>query len=165
MTSSLKRFRMQTFRDKLHDESDSDEPEDNRTESIKQRHRRELEQAERENRENTSALLELRDMDDELNTMKTLFSEQEATIKMMMENYEKPELRGYTENGREFLEEALRRLQEYKKQVHDMLERVDGTKKDVRLSYLILLVSRRIALLTNLNSMRSSRRWCSVKRK
>ncbi|KAI6080943.1 hypothetical protein F4821DRAFT_250440 [Hypoxylon rubiginosum] len=130
MTSSLKRFRMQTFRDKLHDESDSDEPEDNRTESIKQRHRRELEQAERENRENTSALLELRDMDDELNTMKTLFSEQEATIKMMMENYEKPELRGYTENGREFLEEALRRLQEYKKQVHDMLERVDGTKKD-----------------------------------
>ncbi|KAI1773011.1 hypothetical protein F4818DRAFT_424610 [Hypoxylon cercidicola] len=130
MTSSLKRFRMQTFRDKIHDDSDSDEPEDNRTESIKQRHRRELEQAERENRENTSALLELRDMDDELNTMRNLFSEQENTIKMMKENYEKPELRDHTENGREFLAEALRRLQEYQKQVHDMLERVDGTKKD-----------------------------------
>ncbi|XXH00847.1 hypothetical protein Hte_007198 [Hypoxylon texense] len=130
MTSSLKRFRMQTFRDKIHDDSDSDEFEDNRSESIKQRHRRELEQAERENRENTSALLELRDMDDELNTMRNLFSEQEATIKIMKENYEKPELRASTENGREFLEEALKRLQEYRKQVHDMLERVDGTKKD-----------------------------------
>lgn len=130
MTSSLKRFRMQTFRERIFSDSDSDDPEDNRSESIKKRHRRELEQAERENRENTSALLELRDMDDELNTMKNLFSEQEDTIKDMRDSYEKPELQAYTENGRQFLEEALKRLQEYQKQVHDMIDRVDNTKKD-----------------------------------
>ncbi|KAL7625819.1 hypothetical protein AAE478_005042 [Parahypoxylon ruwenzoriense] len=130
MTTSLKRFRMQTFRTKIFDDSDSDSSEDNRKESIKKRHRRELEQAERENRENTSALLELRDMDDELNTMKNLFGEQQATIEVMKANYEKPELQPFTENGRGFLEEALRRLQEYQKQVHDMIERVDNTKKD-----------------------------------
>ncbi|KAI8959067.1 hypothetical protein F5Y11DRAFT_350915 [Daldinia sp. FL1419] len=130
MTSSLKRFRMQTFRDRIFDDSDSDEPEDNRSESIKQRHKRELEQSERENRENTSALLELRDMDDELNTMMNLFSEQEAAIKAMKESYERPELLSFTENGRGFLDEALKRLQEYQKQVHDMIKRVDNTKKD-----------------------------------
>lgn len=156
---------MQTFRDKIHDDSDSDEFEDNRSESIKQRHRRELEQAERENRENTSALLELRDMDDELNTMRNLFSEQEVAIKIMKENYEKPELRAYTENGREFLDEALKRLQEYRKQVHDMLERVDGTKKDVVLPYLIYWLPSGTMSLMNLCSTRSSRKWCSVKPK
>ncbi|KAI1414456.1 hypothetical protein F5Y13DRAFT_16360 [Hypoxylon sp. FL1857] len=130
MTASLKRFRMQTFKDKLQDESDSDEIEDNRAETIKQRHKRELERAERENRENTSVLLELRDMDDELNTMKNLFLEQEVTVKLMKENYEKPELLNFTENGRSFLEEALRRLQDYQKTVRDMIERVDATKLD-----------------------------------
>ncbi|KAI1206894.1 uncharacterized protein F4807DRAFT_437611 [Annulohypoxylon truncatum] len=129
MTLSLKRFRMQTFRDKAQ-ESDSDEPEDFRKESIKQRHKRELERAERENREHTSVLLELRDMDDELTTMKNLFLEQEDTIRLMKEQYEKPELLGYTENGRGFLDEALRRLQDYHKTVHDMIQRVDATKKD-----------------------------------
>ncbi|OTA91512.1 hypothetical protein M434DRAFT_76195 [Hypoxylon sp. CO27-5] len=131
MTASLKRFRMQTFRDKLQDDSDSDEIEDNRAETIKQRHKRELERAERENRENTSVLLELRDMDDELNTMKNLFIEQETTVKLMKENYEKPELLTFTENGRGFLDEALRRLQEYQKTVRDMIQRVDATKLDV----------------------------------
>ncbi|KAI2465186.1 hypothetical protein F4781DRAFT_435628 [Annulohypoxylon bovei var. microspora] len=129
MTLSLKRFRMQTFRDKAQ-ESDSDDPEENRTESIKQRHKRELERAERDNREHTSVLLELRDMDDELTTMKNLFSEQEEAIKQMRESYEKPELLAYTENGRGFLEEALRRLLDYHKTVHDMIQRVDATKKD-----------------------------------
>ncbi|KAI2613443.1 hypothetical protein GGR54DRAFT_651051 [Hypoxylon sp. NC1633] len=130
MTYSLKRFRMQTFRNKILDETDTDQLGENRSESIKQRLRREIEQAEQENRENTSALLELRDMEDELNTMKNLFLEQQATIKNMKENYEKPELRASTENGRAFLEEALRRLQDYQKQVHDMTMRVDGTKAD-----------------------------------
>ncbi|KAG4220503.1 hypothetical protein PC116_g31018 [Phytophthora cactorum] len=122
---------MQTFRDRILEDSDSEELEDNRSESIKRRHKRELEQAERENRENTSALLELRDMDDELNTMMNLFSEQEVTIKAMKESYERPELFSFTENGRGFLDEALKRLQEYRKQVKDMIKRVDNTKKDV----------------------------------
>lgn len=52
---------MQTFKNH---EADSDEdPEDNTAAAIKKRHRREIERAERENRENTSALLELRDME------------------------------------------------------------------------------------------------------
>lgn len=123
---------MQTFRERLGEESDSDDPEDNRSRAIKQRHKRELEQSERENRENTSALLELRDMDDELNTMRNLFSEQQTTIKAMKESYDTPDLQPYTENGRGFLEEALKRLQEYQKQVHEMLDRVENTKKDVR---------------------------------
>lgn len=161
MTLSLKRFRMQTFRDKTQD-SDSDEPEDIRTESIKQRHKRELERAERENREHTSVLLELRDMDDELTTMKNLFLEQEETIKLMKEQYEKPELVGYTENGRAFLEEALRRLQDYHKTVFDMIQRVDATKKDVSIPY---ISHAGIDPLTNFRSMRNFRRWCSDKRK
>ncbi|KAI1505797.1 hypothetical protein F5X99DRAFT_217790 [Biscogniauxia marginata] len=130
MTSSLKRFRMQTYKDKMHDDSDSDSSEDNRSKIIKQRHRRELEKAERENRDNTSAVLELRDMEDELFTLKNLFSEQQDAIKAMKESYEKPELQASTECGRGFLKEALGRLEEYQKQAQGMLERVDSTRKD-----------------------------------
>ncbi|KAK7741936.1 hypothetical protein SLS62_010871 [Diatrype stigma] len=138
MTSSLKRFRMQTFRDnKILDESLSsdteegdDDPEDNRSAAIKRRHRRELEQAERENRENTSALLELRDMDDELSTMKTLFAEQKVVIEAMLASYQEPERRDLTEHGRGFLVEALGRLEEYTRQTGDMIERVETTRKD-----------------------------------
>lgn len=142
MTWSLKRFRMQTFRDnKILDESlssdtegdgDGEDPEDNRSATIKRRHRRELEQAERENRENTSALLELRDMDDELSTMRTLFAEQKVVIEAMLASYEEPERRDLTEHGRGFLTEALSRLEEYTRQTSDMIERVETTRKDVR---------------------------------
>ncbi|KAK8066166.1 hypothetical protein PG997_012913 [Apiospora hydei] len=109
MTFSLKRFRMQSFRDRLTDESDSSELEDNRAESIKKRHKRELEQSERENRENTSALLELRDMDDELNTMENLRT--------------RP-------TGRAYLDEALQRLDEYAQQVGGMRHRIEATRAD-----------------------------------
>ncbi|KAI5918852.1 hypothetical protein F4810DRAFT_690263 [Camillea tinctor] len=129
MTSSLKRFRMQTYKDKIHDDSSSDS-DDNRSESIKKRHRQELEKAEQENRENTSAVLELRDMEDELLTLKNLFSEQEKTVKAMNESYEKPELQASTECGRAFLKEALDRLEDYQKQTQGMLDRVDSTRKD-----------------------------------
>ncbi|RYP79794.1 hypothetical protein DL770_006509 [Monosporascus sp. CRB-9-2] len=131
MTFSLKGFRMQTFRSKMSDESsDGSDFEDNTSASIKRRHQRELEQAERENREHTSALLELRDMDDELNTMRNLFAEQQATIQTMKARYDAPELRDLTVNGRAFLGEALERLEEYKKQTNDMIDRVDTTRKD-----------------------------------
>ncbi|KAI0599276.1 hypothetical protein F4775DRAFT_591720 [Biscogniauxia sp. FL1348] len=129
MTSSLKRFRMQTYKDKIHDDSGSDS-DDNRSKSIKQRHRQELEKAERENRENTSAMLELRDMEDELLTLKNLFSEQQTTIKAMNESFEKPELQASTEYGRTYLKEALGRLEEYQRQAQGMLDRVDSTRKD-----------------------------------
>lgn len=130
MTSSLKEFRMQSHT-KLNDDSDSDDPDDNTTETIKKRHKRELARAERQNRENTSAVLELRDMEDELHTLLNLFTEQQDTIKLMKVSSEKSEGQTFTEFGREYLKEALRRLEEYDKQVHDMLIRVDGTRKDV----------------------------------
>ncbi|KAI1159402.1 hypothetical protein F5B18DRAFT_636992 [Nemania serpens] len=129
MTSSLKEFRMQSHT-KLNDDSDSDDPDDNTTETIKKRHKRELARAERQNRENTSAVLELRDMEDELHTLLNLFTEQQDTIKLMKVSSEKSEGQTFTEFGREYLKEALRRLEEYDKQVHDMLIRVDGTRKD-----------------------------------
>ncbi|KAI0398943.1 hypothetical protein F4802DRAFT_591488 [Xylaria palmicola] len=129
MTSSLKKFRMQS-QSKIHDDSDSDDPDDNRTVAIKKRHQRELERAERQNRDNTSAVLELRDMEDELHTLLNLFTEQQDTIRSMEKCYEKPELHEKTECGREYLKEALRRLEDYGKQAHDMLTRVDATRKD-----------------------------------
>ncbi|RYO95711.1 hypothetical protein DL763_003602 [Monosporascus cannonballus] len=130
MTSSLKGFRMQTFRGKMSDESSGSDLEDNTSASIKRRHQQELEQAERENREHTSALLELRDMDDELNTMRNLFAEQHAIIETMKGRYDSPALRDLTVNGRAFLREALERLEEYKRQTKDMIDRVDTTRKD-----------------------------------
>ncbi|KAF3008321.1 hypothetical protein E8E14_007234 [Neopestalotiopsis sp. 37M] len=132
MTSSLKRFRMQTFRDRIHEsDSDSEDYDDNRSESIKQRHKRELEQAERENRENTSAVLELRDMDDELNTLSTLFREQTAVIEKMHSLFQdRDELREHTHNGRRYLEEALSRLADYVQQVVDMKDRIAATRTD-----------------------------------
>lgn len=146
MTSSLKRFRMQTFRENnriLGDDQSSsetsDDEDDNRSASIKRRHRQELAQAERENREHTSALLELRDMEDELNTLRSLFAEQAATIETMRTRYEAPELHDITENGRYFLSEALERLEEYRKQTKDMIHRVDTTRTDVSLSHKFLL--------------------------
>ncbi|KAK8034210.1 hypothetical protein PG993_009205 [Apiospora rasikravindrae] len=130
MTFSLKRFRMQSFRDRMTDESESSELEDNRAESIKKRHKRELEQSERENRENTSALLELRDMDDELNTMENLFLEQKTTLTHMKEIYDRPELQPHTVHGRAYLDEALQRLDEYTQQVGGMRHRIEATRND-----------------------------------
>ncbi|KAI1169925.1 hypothetical protein F4777DRAFT_571265 [Nemania sp. FL0916] len=130
MTSSLKDFRMQSHTN-IHGESDTEDLDDNSTEAIKKRHLRELKRAERQNRENTSAVLELRDMEDELHTMLNLFTEQQDTIKTMMkEGLEKPERQTFTNSGREYLREALRRLDDYDKQAHDMLARVDSTRKD-----------------------------------
>lgn len=130
-TASLKRFRMTTFKDRI-PESDSDVPEleDNRAESIKLRHEAELAQAERENRENTSALLELRDMDDELGMLRALFAEQTTVVERMHDLYASDELREHTALGRAYLEEALGRLADYERQVADMEMRVSITRKD-----------------------------------
>ncbi|KAK8047888.1 hypothetical protein PG996_015952 [Apiospora saccharicola] len=130
MTFSMKRFRMQSFRDRISDESDSSELEDNRTESIKRRHQREIEQSERENRENTSALLELRDMDDELNTMDNLFLEQKTTLAHMKDIYNRPDLQPHTAHGRAYLDEALQRLDDYAQQVGGMRHRIEATRTD-----------------------------------
>ncbi|KAJ4417810.1 hypothetical protein N0V82_005976 [Gnomoniopsis sp. IMI 355080] len=128
MTSNLKKFRMQTFKDV---EADSDgEPEDNTAASIKKRHKREIERAERENRENTSALLELRDMEDELKTLYRLFDTQETLASRMADIYSGEALRDITLHGQGYLHEALSRLTEYKTQTTEMLERVGATRGD-----------------------------------
>ncbi|KUI71274.1 Protein SERAC1 [Cytospora mali] len=86
MTSSLKRFRTLGYRDKYGIEEE-EEDHDLKTASIRARHKREDERAERENQDNTSALLELRDIEDELSTLKHLFEEQEEQIKTMLTIY------------------------------------------------------------------------------
>ncbi|KAI7776077.1 hypothetical protein LA080_005851 [Diaporthe eres] len=83
MTSSLKRFRTTGFRNRYGEE---DEVKLNSS-SIRARHKREDEKAEKENRDNTSALLELRDIEDELSTLSHLFGEQEEQINQMMAIY------------------------------------------------------------------------------
>lgn len=130
MTSSLKQFRMQTFRETVGDPN-FDDPDGNKPASIKKRYRREQEKAERENRENTSALLELRDMEDELTTLWRLFESQEATLGTMKSIYMSDELNSITRNGQVYLDQALARLDEYKQQTTEMMKRVDTTRKDV----------------------------------
>ncbi|KAA8573793.1 hypothetical protein EYC84_005349 [Monilinia fructicola] len=75
MTTSFKSFRARRFQDKAEDNDDL------RTSSIRAKHQLEGKIAEKQNRDNTSALLELRDIEDELNTLKTLFTSQMSEIK------------------------------------------------------------------------------------
>lgn len=158
MTSSLKRFRTTGFRNRYGEE---DELKLNSS-SIRARHKREDEKAEKENRDNTSALLELRDIEDELSTLDHLFQEQEKQINHMIYIYNgsntlsspptsppPPSAWGQTitsppennstvslfpppltNNGRLFLQEALTRLESYRSQAKDMIERVQATRRD-----------------------------------
>ncbi|ROV94143.1 hypothetical protein VPNG_09365 [Cytospora leucostoma] len=132
MTSNLKKFRMQTFREVglLDPGDDGGDPEDNSTKAIKRRHKREIEAAERENRENTSALMELRDMEDELKTLSKLFDTQAVVLGRMLDIYLGDGLRDLTLHGQGYLQEALGRLDEYKAQTTEMLDRVAATKGD-----------------------------------
>ncbi|KAH7318142.1 hypothetical protein B0I35DRAFT_235851 [Stachybotrys elegans] len=126
LTSSLKAFRTEGFRDKANDF----EPVENKERSIRARHKEEGRRAERENRSNTSALLELRDIEDELLILLHLFERQSKVIASMQAVYMRPELRDHTVNGREFLKEALKRLGEYAHQAEEMTQRVRGTRDD-----------------------------------
>ncbi|ROV91125.1 hypothetical protein VSDG_07824 [Cytospora chrysosperma] len=155
MTSSLKRFRSLGYKDKYGADDDADL----KTSSIRARHKREDERAEKENRDNTSALLELRDIEDELSTLKHLFEEQEEQINMMLRiygNYGGPDATSSTQNlaytnsgsdsqrttslpvmppqlttnGIAFLQEALAKLKSYRQQAEDMIKRVETTRHD-----------------------------------
>ncbi|KAG5979471.1 hypothetical protein E4U55_005144, partial [Claviceps digitariae] len=126
LTSSLKEFRAEGFRDKAFDY----EPVDDGARSIRKRHKEEGRRAERENRDNTSALLELRDIEDELQTLLHLFERQSKVIASMHAIYQRPELRDQTTNGRNFLGEALKRLREYAQQTSEMMQRVHATRDD-----------------------------------
>ncbi|KHN94939.1 ankyrin repeat protein [Metarhizium album ARSEF 1941] len=126
LTSSLKEFRSEGFRDKAFDY----EPVDDGARSIRKRHKEEGRRAERENRHNTSALLELRDMEDELQTLLHLFERQSKVLVSMHATYSRPELREHAANGRSFLGEALKRLREHAQQANDMVQRVRATRDD-----------------------------------
>lgn len=98
--------------------------------SIRVRHKEEGRRAERENRDNTSALLELRDIEDELLTLVHLFERQSKVLTSMHATYAQAELRERTANGRVFLGEALQRLDDYAQQADEMIRRVRGTRDD-----------------------------------
>lgn len=128
MTTSFKRFRARGFRDKT---TDNDENDILRAHNIRAKHKREGALAERQNRENTSALLELRDIEDELHTLEELFDVQDAAIDLMIKNYEREELKGLAVNGLGFLRMAEDKLDEYKRQVKRMIDDVKATREDV----------------------------------
>ena len=131
MTQNMRRFRTQNFISTSADDLDDDDYGNGRTLSIKERHKRELEKAERENRENTSALLELRDMEDELSTLLRLFETQEGVVNQLKEIYNNPNLKDITKNGQGYLDKAMEYLTEYKQLTGEMVKRVETTKKDV----------------------------------
>lgn len=124
MTTSFKDFRARSFQAK------ADDNDNLRTSSIRAKHTREDEIAEKQNRENTSALLELRDIEDELNTLKTLLNNQMTEIKIMLEAYANQKL---TTNGLIFLRNAEEYLEEYTQHVEKMMENAKNTRDDVRL--------------------------------
>ncbi|KAH8674577.1 hypothetical protein BGZ60DRAFT_526534 [Tricladium varicosporioides] len=125
MTTSFKRFRARGFRDKAIDQDDSI-----RTTNIRAKHKREGAIAEKQNRENTSALLELRDIEDELKTLETLFTDQKKAIDAMIDAYKSNELAKHTTNGLPFLHQAATKLDEYKHQAAKMIDSVRSTRDD-----------------------------------
>ncbi|KAM0549811.1 hypothetical protein ACHAPJ_009250 [Fusarium lateritium] len=126
LTSSLKIFRAEGFRDK----ATAYEPVENKARSIRARHKAEGRRAEEENRDNTSALLELRDIEDELLLLVHLFERQSKVVSSMLSTYARPELRDRTANGRVFLSEALKKLSEYAHTGQEMVQRVRSTRND-----------------------------------
>ncbi|KAH8126547.1 hypothetical protein LI328DRAFT_145787 [Trichoderma asperelloides] len=126
LTTSLKEFRSEGFRDKAFDY----EPVENKARSIRERHKQEGRRAEQENRDNTSALLELRDIEDELATLLGLFERQTKVISSMHTIYNRPEMRAHTVHGRGFLVEALKRLGEYIHVTEEMIRRVKNTRDE-----------------------------------
>ncbi|ATY60758.1 ankyrin repeat [Cordyceps militaris] len=126
LTSSLKEFRTEGVRDKTFDF----EPVDNRLRFIRARHKEEGRRAERENRDNTSALLELRDIEDELVTLLHLFALQSKVLASMHAIYARAELREHTARGRLFLNEALKKVADYAQQAEEMTRRVRDTRDD-----------------------------------
>ncbi|KAF7559395.1 hypothetical protein G7046_g4757 [Stylonectria norvegica] len=126
LTSSLKMFRAEGFRDK----ASAYEPVENKARSIRARHKAEGLRAEQENRDNTSALLELRDIEDELLILLHLFERQSKVVNSMHSIYLRPEMKDRTVNGRIFLNEALKKLGEYTHQAQEMIQRVRNTRND-----------------------------------
>lgn len=103
---------------------------ENKTGSIRARHREEGRRAEQENRDNTSALLELRDIEDELVILLHLFEKQSKVISAMHAVYSRAELRDQSATGRGFLTDAQKKVADYIQQAEEMIRRVRNTRDD-----------------------------------
>ncbi|MCJ1386386.1 hypothetical protein MMC17_009512 [Xylographa soralifera] len=125
MTKSFKDFRSLGFRDKS-TEYDSDDI----IMSIKERHKREGKLSEKQNRDDTSAMLELRDIHDELDTLQKLFTEQKDTIKQMVGIYKHESYSQISSNGLSILSNAQEKLEEYTHQVDQMIKNASRTRSD-----------------------------------
>lgn len=123
ITSSLKEFRTSHYRSKA---DDGTEP---KAESIRKQHLWEQEQAEAKSRDNMSALLELRDIEDELSTLRHLFEEQEKHISNMLGVYEN-QAHSKGAGCQKLLLDAQVKVQSYQQQAREMIERVEKTRKD-----------------------------------
>ena len=122
MTSSLKDFRTQHLRPPPALTSPDTKPR-----SAHARHAHEAEIAAHENRDSTSALLELRDIEDELATLLSLFDKQEKMLNTMRGLYRR---HARAETGASYIAEALGRLVEYKQRTAEMIRRVRATRDD-----------------------------------
>lgn len=79
----------------------------------------------KENRKDVSRLLELRDIVDELGTITKLLDQQTTTIKSMNNYYEEKS------HGKQFVDLAELRLEEYRTQVSEMKKDASTTQKAV----------------------------------
>lgn len=181
MTSNLKKFRLRAINNLLGDNIGWLDPDDASSDaidqapkkiSVEERQKIELQKAERENRENITALLELRDMEDELSILLRLFDTQESLLRVMMTHYSREELKYQTLHGREYLAEALSRLEKYKQHVSDMLRRIDTIRGDVSgLRFYFSSISfsshdmRKLPRMLNLLSFASMRKYLRCKHK
>ena len=82
-----------------------------------------------DNREDLNALLELRDIEDELTTIQKLFIEQHKTIKEMLKQYE--ELNRQAKHGRFILQGVDHAIEGYEESVKGMLKSADVAQKAV----------------------------------
>jgi hypothetical protein len=146
MTVSFKYFRAKGFRATA-DEEDTRED----ASSMKKRHKLEGRQFQEQIRDNVSALLELRDIGDELGTLKKLFEQQQESLEHMLTYYERCG-HGKT-NGCLFLHEAQLKLKDYLHQIHQMMDSADRTKNDVSISV------PGIDIQTDYNSLRNCSIW------
>ncbi|GIJ98776.1 hypothetical protein Aspvir_000897 [Aspergillus viridinutans] len=121
VTKSFKRFRSRGF---TINPAQHNKTADGRTMTEAERDERDIHVA-RQNREDLSALLELRDIMDELGTIMKLLEQQTTTVKTMARYFEG---RGY---GNVFVEASLARLDEYRNQVQEMRENTILAQKAV----------------------------------
>ncbi len=127
MTESFKYFRAQGFQ-AVADNDDSDEDAD----AIRKQHKIEGREFQKHVRQNVSALLELRDINDELQTLRKLFEQQEEAINNMLLDYERC---GYHNiNGCGFLREAQQKIRDYLHRIQEMMESAKSTREDVRIT-------------------------------